>query len=283
VSVEETLTQYILRMGAGASSGIKAAIETANQADLSATLSALPDDMKAKLKAALSAGPFSFSSGLPDCCTASPDLYKTIAEIPGVARLVEMTFPPGAKDAPHEHPVHSMYFVSDVKLKISGPPTPTKLGEEGGVAELPAGACPIFPAMAHQVENVGDKEGKAVFVEAFPGCQPCGAIDGYISPFTVSPECYKILAEDDDWITGILTMEVGAKDALHHHKNHLIYVLEGDGVTIYPGGDESAAMVVPLKVGAGIPAPMSAPPFAKHTLLNSGTVPLKMLFFEAKK
>jgi len=270
-------------MGAGASSGIKAAIETANQADLSATLSALPDDMKAKLKAALSAGPFSFSSGLPDCCTASPDLYKTIAEIPGVARLVEMTFPPGAKDAPHEHPVHSMYFVSDVKLKISGPPTPTKLGEEGGVAELPAGACPIFPAMAHQVENVGDKEGKAVFVEAFPGCQPCGAIDGYISPFTVSPECYKILAEDDDWITGILTMEVGAKDALHHHKNHLIYVLEGDGVTIYPGGDESAAMVVPLKVGAGIPAPMSAPPFAKHTLLNSGTVPLKMLFFEAKK
>jgi len=232
---------------------------------------------------AKAAGPFTFSSGLPDCCTASPDLYKTIAEIPDVARLVEMTFPAGAKDAPHEHPVHSMYFVTDVKLKISGPPTPTKLGEEGGVAELPAGACPIFPAMAHQVENVGDKEGKAVFVEAYPSCKPCGDIEGYISPFTVSAECYKILAEDDDWITGILTMEVGAKDALHHHKDHLIYVLEGDGVTIYPGGDESAAMVVPLKVGAGIPAPMSAPPFAKHTLLNSGTVPLKMLFFEAKK
>lgn len=66
-------------------------------------------------------------------------------------------------------------------------------------------------------------------------------------------------------------------------QDHLIYVLEGDGVTIYPGGDESAAMVVPLQVGAGIPAPMSAPPFAKHTLLNSGTVPLKMVFFEAKK
>ena len=25
---------------------------------------------------------------------------------------------------------------------------------QGGVAELPAGACPIFPAMAHQVEQV---------------------------------------------------------------------------------------------------------------------------------
>jgi len=228
-------------------------------------------------------GPFSFASGLPDCCTASPDLYKTIAELEGVGRLVEMIFPPGAKDIPHEHPIHSMYFVVDCKLKISGPPTPTTLGEEGGVAEIPAGAAPIFPAMAHQVENVGDTEGKAVFIEPYPGCKPCGDIEGYISPFTVSPECYKVLAEDDDWITGILTMEVGAKDAFHHHKDHLIYVLEGDGVTIYPGGDESAGMEVPLKPFAGIPAPMAAPPFASHTLLNSGTVPLKMLFFEAKK
>jgi hypothetical protein len=36
---------------------------------------------------------------------------------------------------------------------------------------------------------------------------------------------------------------------VHHHKNHLIYVAEGDGITIYPGGDESNPMVVPLKVG----------------------------------
>ena len=59
--------------------------------------------------------------------------------------------------------------------------------------------------------------------------------------------------------------------------SHLIYVEEGDGVTIYPGGDESKPMVVPLQAGAGIPAPMSAPPFASHTLLNSGTKPLKMM------
>ena len=227
--------------------------------------------------------PFSFDSGLPDCCSASPDLYKVIAELPGMARLVEMTFPPGAKDIPHEHPVHSMYFVTDVKLKISGPPVTAKLGEDGGVAELPAGAAPIFPAMAHQVENVGDKEGKAVFVEGLPTCKPCGDIEGYISPFTVSPGCYKILAEDDDWITGMLTMEVGEKDEFHHHKDHLIYVLGGDEVTIYPGGDESAGMAVPLQKYAGIPAPMAAPPFASHTLLNSGKEKLQMLFFESKK
>jgi len=229
------------------------------------------------------AGPFTFASGLPDCCQASPDLYKTIAEIPGVARLVEMIFPPGAADIAHEHPIHYMYFVSDVKLKISGPPTPTTLGEEGGVAELPAGAAPVFPAMAHQVTNVGDKEGKAIFCEPYPNCQPCGDPEGYISPFEVSPECYKELASDDAWITGVMTMEVGAEDLVHHHRNHLIYVEEGDEVTIYPGGDKENPMVVPLKPGAGIPAPMDAPPFAKHTLKNSGSVPLKMVFFEAKK
>lgn len=233
--------------------------------------------------AVASSNPFTFASGLPDCCTASPDLYKTIAEIPGVARLVEMTFPPGAKDVPHEHPVHSMFFVTPVKLKISGPPTPTKLGEEGGVAELPAEAAPIFPAMAHQVENVGDSEGKAIFVEAYPSCTPCGDVEGFISPFTVAPECYKILAEDDDWYTGLLTMEPGMSDPFHHHKNHLIYVLEGEEITILPGGDEGAAMTVPLHKYSGIPAPMAAPPFASHILKNTGSTTVKMAFFEQKK
>eukprot|EP00966_Prymnesium_polylepis_P269537 6226736-Prymnesium_polylepis.1 len=91
-----------------------------------------------------------------------------------------------------------MYFVVDCKLKISGGPTPTKLGEEGGVVEVPAGAAPIFPAMAHQVENIGDKEGKAVFVEPYPNCKPCGDIAGYISPFAVSPGCCSILHSDPD-------------------------------------------------------------------------------------
>jgi len=150
-------------------------------------------------------------------------------------------------------------------------------------AELPDGAAPIFPPGAHQVKNVGDNEVKVLFVETYPVCSPCGAIDGYISPFDVSPECYKVLAENDEWITGMLTMEVGAVDAFHFHRDHLIYVLEGDGVTINPGGDESAAMEVPLKAGAGIPAPMSAPPFYSHTLKNSGTCTLKMAFFEMKK
>ena len=37
-----------------------------------------------------------------------------------------------------------------------------------------------------QVENIGDKEGKAVFIEPYPNCKPCGDVAGYISPFAVS-------------------------------------------------------------------------------------------------
>ena len=78
-------------------------------------------------------------------------------------------------------------------------------------------------------------------------------------------------------------MEPGAKDAFHYHRDHLIYVLSGDAVTINPGGDEAAAMKVPIAPNHGIPAPMAAPPFYSHTLLNSGTEKLQMLFFEMKK
>ena len=80
-------------MGAGASMPADLSDETKK------ALEALPEAAKAelmeKMKAMMPAdtakpvekGPFTFESGLPDCCTASPDLYKTIAEIPGVARL----------------------------------------------------------------------------------------------------------------------------------------------------------------------------------------------------
>jgi len=226
--------------------------------------------------------PFGFTSGLLDCCSSNPEAYKVIAEVPG-ARLVEMTLPAGGQDQPHDHPQHSMFFVTSAKLSITNYDGFGMSKNDAHDVEVPAGAAPIFPPGAHQVKNVGDKEVKVMFVEAYPTCEPCGPIPDYISPFTVSPECYSILAENDDWITGMLTMEVGQKDGFHYHKDHLIFVLEGDGVTINPGGDESAKMVVPLKVGAGIPAPMAAPPFFSHTLVNSGTTKLKMLFFEKKK
>lgn len=193
-----------------------------------------------------------------------------------------MTVPPGGADIPHEHPSHCMYFVTPVKLSIRD----MKDGElgEAHIAEVPAGAAPIFPAGGHQVTNVGDTEAKVIFVEAYPDMKPCGDVAGHVKPFECSPNCYEVLAENDDWFTGLLTMEPGAEDALHHHKDHLIYVLEGDEITIYPGGNKSDGHAVPIKAHAGIPAPMSAGPiFSHHIVKNSGKTTVKMVFFEMKK
>jgi len=227
-------------------------------------------------------GPFAFSSGLPDCCTSNPESYKVVAEIPN-ARLVEMKVAPGGSDAPHEHPAHSMYFLKPAKLEISDGNPPAN----PHVVEIPAGAAPIFPAGAHQVKNVGTEEANVLFVEAMPTCKPCGDVEGSVTPFSVSPTCYKILAENDDWITGELVIAPGESDVLHNHKDHLIYVVEGDEVTIYENGDTtdaSKAHAVPIKPGAGIPAPIAAGPiFANHSLKNTGKGPVKMIFFEMKK
>ena len=230
---------------------------------------------------------FTFSSGLTDCCTSNPEYYTVLAEI-GDARLVEMKVPPGGEDKPHDHPAHAMFFVKPAKLSITPYGTDGKPAGEAHEVEIPAGAAPIFPAGAHQVKNVGDSDSCVVFVEPYPSflCQPCEseALKGWKSPFKVAPQCYKVLAEDDTWYTGLLEMEPGAEDGIHNHKDHLFYVLEGDEVTIYPGGDKSDPQAVPIKAGAGVPAPEAAGPiFSKHIVKNSGKTKCKIVFFEKKE
>ena len=197
-------------------------------------------------------------------------------------RMVQMKVPPGGEDKPHDHPSHSMYFVKPAKLSITDYDENGKSKDNAHTAEVPAGAAPIFPAGAHQVKNVGDEEALVLFIEALPMCKPCGDVADFVSPFKAAPQCYKVLAENDDFYTGIMEMQPGEEDPVHHHKDHLIYVLEGGEISIFING-EGEPMVVPLEAGHGVPAPMSAPPFAKHKLKNTGTTPVKLLFFEMKQ
>lgn len=277
-------------MGSAASSEAKEKIGKASVEDIQASLKDLSADDIAKVKAALEAPKkdepelWGFKSKLPDCCAAFPKGYKVMAELPGQsARIVEMTMAPGEEDVPHDHPGHSMYFVQGGKLTITDYDEEGKSKDNAHEVEIPSGAPPIFPPGAHQVKNTGDTTVKVIFVETTLLCQPCAKIEEeFISPFKVAPQCYQILAENEEWITGMMTMDPGAEDPVHHHKDHLIYVLEGEEITIYPGGDKEKPMVVPLQPNTGIPAPQSAPPFGKHFLKNSGKVPIKMLFFERK-
>lgn len=175
-----------------------------------------------------------------------------------------------------------MFLVSDAKLEIAPVAADGTVGE-AGPAEVPAGASPIFPAGAHQVKNVGNKDAHAIFVEAYPACKPCGTMDGFVSPFDTCGDEYKKLAENDDWVTGEMTMEPGSQDTLHNHRDHLIYVMEGDELTIFPDGNMETPAVVPIKPFTGIPAPQAAGGiFKNHTVKNSGSKKCRLIFFEMK-
>merc|ERR550537_2109611 len=105
-----------------------------------------------------------------------------------------------------------MFFVQGGKLCITDYDENGKSKDNAHEVDIPSGAPPIFPPGAHQVKNVGDTNVKCIFVEPTTAMKPCGEIAGYISPFAAAPECYKTLAEDDTFITGMLTMEPGQGD-----------------------------------------------------------------------
>ncbi len=70
---------------------------------------------------------------------------------------------------------------------------------DSNVVEIPTGAPPIFPASPHQISNVGETDVKIVSVEVSGG--QVGETPDHLSksPCDTDPECYKILAENDEW------------------------------------------------------------------------------------
>eukprot|EP00933_Yihiella_yeosuensis_P066343 TRINITY_DN7058_c0_g1_i4.p1 TRINITY_DN7058_c0_g1~~TRINITY_DN7058_c0_g1_i4.p1 ORF type:complete len:257 (-),score=55.95 TRINITY_DN7058_c0_g1_i4:244-1014(-) len=210
-----------------------------------------------------------------DCCTTNPDNYKVVAELPGM-RLVEMTLKAGEGDKPHDHPIHYLYVVQGGKLRLSPPP-----GADSGAAELelPSGAAKVIPAGPHQVTNVGSNDVKILFAEPAMSCKSSPVGGAFVSPFDVCPKCYNKVAEDDDWFVGEMTMEVGFEDPPHSHHDHLVYCLEGNGITIWPGmAKTDEKMEVPIKPGMAIPVPAG-----HHIVKNTGSIPCKLVFFELKK
>ena len=208
-----------------------------------------------------------------DCCTTNPDNYKLAAENAG-GRLVVMNLPPGQGDAPHDHPVHYLYVLEGGTLKLSPPPGQTEGSAE---VEMPSGAAMVIPAGPHQVTNVGTTHVKILFVEPTGGGEP-GTLSDFVSPFSVMPDCYQILAEDDDWFIAKMSLPVGVTDQPHSHLDHLVYVKEGNGITIYAGKEMGEAKFdMPLMPGMAVPVPGG-----HHLVKNSGTEDCEIIFFEQK-
>ena len=95
----------------------------------------------------------------PDAVTASPDVYKVVAES-GDLRMVLSTWKPGQRDAMHKHPALVSYALTNCEKMRVGFPDGTSVGWSRPAGNA-AGQAPIV----HYIENDGDSICQILFVE----------------------------------------------------------------------------------------------------------------------
>jgi quercetin dioxygenase-like cupin family protein len=83
-----------------------------------------------------------------DPLVVAPEMYRLLFENERV-RVMEVTFQPGQKIAPHSHPDHYVYVAEAGKIRIFSPDgTSTD-------ADLQVGQVLWLPAQTHWAENIG--------------------------------------------------------------------------------------------------------------------------------
>jgi beta-alanine degradation protein BauB len=96
----------------------------------------------------------------PPSFTASPDIYRVVAEN-AQYRVIEVTWKPRQRDQFHSHPPGGLfYYVTDCSLRLHRPDG----GSENAVHL--AGDAGVIPAIdSHSAENVGKDVCKLVLFE----------------------------------------------------------------------------------------------------------------------
>jgi beta-alanine degradation protein BauB len=101
----------------------------------------------------------SLAQVVPPDFTASPDVYKVVAEN-AQYRLVEGTWKPGQRDRFHSHSAMMFYWVTDCSARFHFPN-----GSHQDMT-LAAGQTGVqTPIASHSLENVGTSECKIVMFE----------------------------------------------------------------------------------------------------------------------
>ena len=97
---------------------------------------------------------------LPDAVTASPGVYKVIAENESL-RVIAATWEPGQRDMMHSHPAIGVYILSDcdnMRAHLADGTSRDWSAKSGN-----AGAN--NPVKSHAIENIGDTVCRLVFFE----------------------------------------------------------------------------------------------------------------------
>lgn len=124
----------------------------------SCTAGRLPTMFFAVAGLAMSAS--AFADEVPDAVTASPDIYKVVAENDAL-RVVVATWKPGQRDAMHSHPAIGVYALTECKNMRAH----LADGRSVDWNVVPGNAAANMPVKAHAIENIGDAVCQLVFVE----------------------------------------------------------------------------------------------------------------------
>ncbi len=74
-------------------------------------------------------------------------------------KITEVTFAPGAVADWHDHPIHTVYALTDVNMKEE------LKDKEPGTIEVKAGQATYFQACHHKTTNMGKKPAKVIVTE----------------------------------------------------------------------------------------------------------------------
>lgn len=93
-----------------------------------------------------------------DPVQSSPNNYRPLLENDTV-RVLEMILPAGQSDIEHSHPNETVYFVQGGSVRLHLP------GGETAEAEFPDGHVMFHEPWTHRVENIGNRDIRAIIVE----------------------------------------------------------------------------------------------------------------------
>lgn len=215
------------------------------------------------------------------CWEVSPSIYKKIVPnspngplTDGILGgfLVKMELKKGEADPVSQHTDRLVYFLKGDKLKI------TLKGGNTVVKELHDGATVAMEAGVVSVKNVGDTDIEALFFEQGDGVGETP--EGHFSCLEAEPTHYKVLCENEDWMLIDMFMKPGEEDKPHSHRDHVVYVLDANELTLYDGKEKVHEKKMVASVSAGAVLPVST---GFRIVMNTGTTNAHTIFWERKK